>query len=114
MATAKKPVKTSTSKKPSAAELARREAQSSKDKGDILEITVDGIKATLKQEWFNDYETIAQLNAGNVFLLTQLMWPDLAQQFEALKPLRDEDGKLTTERVTEWLQKVLDQVNAGK
>ena len=61
MATAKKPVKTSTSKKPSAAELARREAQSSKDKGDILEITVDGIKATLKQEWFNDYEIIASL-----------------------------------------------------
>jgi len=42
------------------------------------------------------------------------MWPDLAQQFEALKPLRNEDGKLTTERVSQWLQKVLDQVNAGK
>lgn len=103
-----------TTKKPTAAELARREAQSNEDTGakDVT-VTVDGITVTLDPEDMDDYDLIRATNSGNPEAFLALCFPDLDDPVKGLDSLRDERGKLKLSKIMEWIQHVLEAAGQG-
>lgn len=102
-------------KTPSGAELARREAQSKRDAGEqFLVLEHEGIRVEVK-DFSDDFELMSQLNRGNVFPLMEFIWPEYSDMIADLGPLRDEEGRLRTTRVAQWLQGAFEKaVSLGK
>ena len=102
-----------TTKKPTAAELARRESQSAKDKGEAVTVTVSGIHVTLDVNDLDDYDIVAALSQGNPQPALQLFLPDENDRQAALDSLRDENGKLKLTTVVEWIGDVYKAAGQG-
>lgn len=104
-----------TTKKPTAAELARREAQSKADKGEEspITVTVDGITVTIVGDDLDDYDRIAALSNGNPQPFLELFLPDADARAAALDSLREDSGRLRLSRVVEWIGDVLKAAGQG-
>lgn len=104
-----------TTKKPTAAELARREAQSKADTGETKEVTVtvDGVTVTLDEDIMDDYDNVAALQNGNPQPFLEAFFPDFEEREKALNVLRDEKGKLRLSRVIEWVGGVFKAAGQG-
>ena len=102
-----------TTKKPTAAELARREAQSAKDKGEAVTVTVDGVTVTLNVDDLDDYDLIRVTNSGNPEAFLALCFPDEEDPIDGVKALRDEGGKLKLSTIMQWIQHVLEAAGQG-
>ena len=105
MATAKK--------KPTAAEVARREAQSKADTGKAVTVTVDGVTVTLNVDDLDDYDLARVTNQGNPEPFLKLCFPDEEDPVDGVKALRDEGGKLKLSTIMQWIQHVLEAAGQG-
>ncbi len=86
---------TTATKKPSAAELARREAQSKEAKGVApIDIEVRGIKISVDPEALDDYDAIVAFNQNDPDPLLKIFLPDDKARTAALDSLRDDKGRL--------------------
>jgi hypothetical protein len=104
-------------RKPSAAELARREAQSQADRGEapsVIEVTVDGITVDVDVEAVDDYDAVYAFNSGDVQPLLKILIPDDEARATALDKLREESGKLRMSRVWQFVNSVFGAIQAGK
>lgn len=106
---------TTTVKKPSAAEVARREAQSAKDKGEPqpVTLTVDDVTVTLDPEDLDDYDLMSMTQAGNPDPFLALCFPDAEDRKAALDKLRTPEGKLKLSTLMQWIQHVLEAAGQG-
>ena len=112
----------SETKKPSAAELARREAQSAADTGTPVPVDVDinGVTVTVSQDSFDDFETQDALLTANdpdaseedqlraVFSVFKRMTG--SKRRAVLDALRNDEGRVPSVAVAESLQKMVDAV----
>lgn len=102
-------------KQTKARENAKREATVTKDtENKKITVTCQGVTVDLTEEIFEDFEVLDALNSNNPFPLIHAIWPDPAQRYEALEPLRDKTGKLKLETVLTWLMGVIEAVDEGK
>lgn len=93
-----------------AKEAAKREALQSEEG---LTITLQGVTVTLTDELFDDYDAFEALNEGNPFPFIAAMWPDRDERKEALSPLREDNGKLSLQRVITWVADLFTEVGQG-
>lgn len=111
MTTTKKPA----AKKPSAAELARREAQSKKDTGapQPIHVEVMGIALDVDPTEVDDYDAMVSMEEGDYRPMLALLIPDEGEREAALTALREESGKLRYSRVVEFTQSVFQALRQG-
>lgn len=111
MTTAKKPA----AKKPTAAELARREAQSKKDTGapQPIHVEVMGIALDVDPTEVDDYDAMVSMEEGDYRPMLALLIPDEGEREAALTALREESGKLRYSRVVEFTQSVFQALRQG-
>ena len=111
MTTAKKPA----AKKPTAAELARREAQSKKDTGapQPIHIEVMGIALDVDPTEADDYDAMVSMEGGDYRPMLALLIPDEDARQAALDSLREESGKLRYSKVVEFVQAVFRALGQG-
>lgn len=104
-----------TTKKPSAAELARREAQSKADKGEPQPIHVEvmGVSLDVDPTEVDDYDAMVSMDNGDFRPMLALLIPDEAARQAALDSLREESGKLRYSRVVEFVQLVFQAIGQG-
>lgn len=104
-----------TTKKPSAAELARREAQSKADKGEPQPIHVEvmGISLDVDPTEVDDYDAMVSMDSGDFRPMLALLIPDEDARQAALDSLREESGKLRYSRVVEFVQLVFQAIGQG-
>ena len=105
-----------TAKKPSAAELARREAQSKADKGEPQPIHVEvlGVSLDVDPTEVDDYDAMVSMESGDFRPMLALLIPDEDARQAALDSLREESGKLRYSRVVEFVQLVFQAIGQGK
>lgn len=111
MTTTKKPA----TKKPTAAELARREAQSKKDTGapQPIHVEVMGIALDVDPTEVDDYDAMVSMEEGDYRPMLALLIPDEGEREAALTALREESGKLRYSRVVEFTQSVFQALRQG-
>lgn len=111
MTTTKKPA----AKKPTAAELARREAQSKKDTGapQPIHVEVMGIALDVDPTEVDDYDAMVSMEEGDYRPMLALLIPDEGEREAALTALREESGKLRYSRVVEFTQSVFRALRQG-
>lgn len=111
MTTTKKPA----AKKPTAAELARREAQSKKDTGapQPVHVEVMGIALDINPEDLDDYDAMMALEQNNPRPMLELFFPDEDEREAALDSLRDESGKLRFSTTLEFVGAVFKAIGRG-
>ena len=111
MTTAKKPA----AKKPTAAELARREAQSKKDTGapQPIHVEVMGVALDVDPTEVDDYDAMVSMEEGDYRPMLALLIPDEGEREAALTALREESGKLRYSRVVEFIQSVFQALRQG-
>ncbi len=111
MTTTKKPA----AKKPTAAELARREAQSKKDTGapQPIHVEVMGIALDVDPTEVDDYDAMVSMEEGDYRPMLALLIPDEGEREAALTALREESGKLRYSRVVEFTQSVFQALRQG-
>lgn len=111
MTTTKKPA----AKKPTAAELARREAQSKKDTGapQPIHVEVMGIALDVDPTEVDDYDAMVSMEEGDYRPMLALLIPDEGKREAALTSLREESGKLRYSRVVEFTQSVFQALRQG-
>ena len=111
MTTTKKPA----AKKPTAAELARREAQSKKDTGapQPIHVEVMGIALDVDPTEVDDYDARVSMEEGEYRPMLALLIPDEGEREAALTALREESGKLRYSRVVEFTQSVFQALRQG-
>lgn len=111
MTTTKKPA----AKKPTAAELARREAQSKKDTGapQPIHVEVMGISLDVDPTEVDDYDAMVSMEEGDYRPMLALLIPDEGEREAALTALREESGKLRYSRVVEFTQSVFQALRQG-
>lgn len=111
MTTTKKPA----AKKPTAAELARREAQSKKDTGapQPIHVEVMGIALDVDPTEIDDYDAMVSMEEGDYRPMLALLIPDEGEREAALTALREESGKLRYSRVVEFTQSVFQALRQG-
>lgn len=111
MTTTKKPA----AKKPTAAELARREAQSKKDTGapQPIHVEVMGIALDVDPTEVDDYDAMVSMEEGDYRPMLALLIPDEGKREAALTALREESGKLRYSRVVEFTQSVFQALRQG-
>lgn len=104
-----------TTKKPSAAELARREAQSKADKGEPqpIHIEVMGVSLDVDPTEVDDYDAMVSMDNGDFRPMLALLIPDEDARQAALDSLREESGKLRYSRVVEFVQLVFQAIGQG-
>lgn len=104
-----------TTKKPSAAELARREAQSKADKGEPQPIHVEamGVSLDVDPTEVDDYDAMVSMESGDFRPMLALLIPDEDARQAALDSLREESGKLRYSRVVEFVQLVFQAIGQG-
>lgn len=104
-----------TTKKPSAAELARREAQSKADKGEPQPIHVEvmGVSLDVDPTEVDDYDAMVSIDNGDFRPMLALLIPDEDARQAALDSLREESGKLRYSRVVEFVQLVFQAIGQG-
>lgn len=104
-----------TTKKPSAAELARREAQSKVDKGEPRPIHVEvmGVSLDVDPTEVDDYDAMVSMDNGDFRPMLTLLIPDEDARQAALDSLREESGKLRYSRVVEFVQLVFQAIGQG-
>ncbi|MDO4888162.1 MAG: hypothetical protein Q3979_05605 [Actinomycetaceae bacterium] len=101
-------------KGPSAAELARREAQSAKDRGEnIIDVTVRGLHVRIHADDLDDWDAMSALDDGNPKPMLELIFPDDQARAAELDKLRDENGKLRASTIAEWIVEFFTEVGAG-
>jgi hypothetical protein len=108
MATTKKTV--------SAAEAARREAQSAEDKGEEKRIVVDvdGIHIDIRAKDLDDYEALDALQNNVPNPMVNIFLPDPEDRAKQLDKLRDEEGKIRGSRVIQWVADVFKAMQLQK
>ena len=111
MTTTKKPA----AKKPTAAELARREAQSKKDTGapQPIHVEVMGIALDVDPTEVDDYDAMVSMEEGDYRPMLALLIPDEGEREAALTALREESGKLRYSKVVEFTQSVFQALRKG-
>lgn len=104
-----------TTKKPSAAELARREAQSKADKGEPQPIHVEvmGVSLDVDPTEVDDYDAMVSMDNGDFRPMLALLIPDEDARQAALDSLREESGKLRYSRVVEFVQLIFQAIGQG-
>lgn len=104
-----------TTKKPSAAELARREAQSKADKGEPQPIHVEvmGVSLDVDPTEVDDYDAMVSMDNGDFRPMLALLIPDEDARQAALDSLREESGKLHYSRVVEFVQLIFQAIGQG-
>ena len=104
-----------TTKKPSAAELARREAQSKADKGEPQPIHVEvmGVSLDVDPTEADDYDAMVSMDNGDFRPMLALLIPDEDARQAALDSLREESGKLRYSRVVEFVQLIFQAIGQG-
>lgn len=102
-------------KKPSAAELARREAQSKADKGEPQPIHVEvmGVALDVDPTEVDDYDAMVSMDNGDFRPMLALLIPDEDARQAALDSLREESGKLRYSRIAEFVQLVFQAIGQG-
>lgn len=104
-----------TTKKPSAAELARREAQSKADKGgpQPIHVEVMGVSLDVDPTEVDDYDAMVSMDNGDFRPMLALLIPDEDARQVALDSLREESGKLRYSRVVEFVKLVFQAIGQG-
>ena len=104
-----------TTKKPSAAELARREAQSKADQGEPQPIHVEvmGVSLDVDPTEVDDYDAMVSMDSGDFRPMLALLIPDEDARQAALDSLREESGKLRYSRVVEFVQLIFQAIGQG-
>jgi hypothetical protein len=106
-----------TKKAPAAAELARREAQSKNDRGEVapIHVEVKGIALDFNPaDLLDDYDAMtALMEQGRPNPMLALLFPDEGERQAALDSLRDENGKLRMTTVVEFLTEVFQASGQG-
>lgn len=104
-----------TAKRPSAAELARREAQSKADKGEPQPIHVEvmGVALDVDPTDVDDYDAMVSMEQGDFRPMLALLIPDEGARQAALDSLREESGKLRYSHVVEFVQLVFQAIGQG-
>lgn len=108
MATTKKAV--------SAAEAARREAQSAEGNGEEKRIVVDvdGIHVDIPAKDIDDYEALEALRSSVPNPFVNIFLPDEEDRVKQLEKLRDDQGKIRGSRVLQWVVSVFEAIKLEK
>lgn len=106
---------TKTTKAPSAAELARREAQSKKDTGapQPIHVEVMGIALDVDPVNVDDFDAMVAMENGDYRPMLECLIPDEEEREAALTALREESGKLRYSKVVEFTQEVFQSLRQG-
>jgi hypothetical protein len=104
-----------TTKAPSAAELARREAQSKKDTGapQPIHVEVMGIALDVDPVNVDDFDAMVAMENGDYRPMLECLIPDEEEREAALTALREESGKLRYSKVVEFTQEVFQSLRQG-
>lgn len=104
-----------TTKAPSAAELARREAQSKKDTGapQPIHVEVMGIALDVDPVNVDDFDAMVAMENGDYRPMLECLIPDEGEREAALTALREESGKLRYSKVVEFTQEVFQSLRQG-
>lgn len=104
-----------TTKAPSAAELARREAQSKKDTGAPRPIHVEvmGIAMDVDPVNVDDFDAMVAMENGDYRPMLECLIPDEEEREAALTALREESGKLRYSKVVDFTQSVFQALRQG-
>lgn len=107
--------KTTAKKQPSAAELARREAQSKKDTGapQPIHVEVMGIALDVDPVNVDDFDAMVAMENGDYRPMLECLIPDEGEREAALTALREESGKLRYSKVVEFTQEVFQSLRQG-
>lgn len=110
--TARKPA---ARKAPSAAELARREAQAKKDTGapQPIHVEVMGIALDVDPVNVDDFDAMVAMENGDYRPMLECLIPDEEERDAALTALREESGKLRYSKVVEFTQEVFQSLRQG-
>ena len=105
-------------KTPSAAEIARREAQSKADKGEAqpIDLVVDGVSLTVDPNDLDDADALFSMQDNDFRPMLNLLFPGMswAEQKVVLEPLNDpETGRLRYSRIIEFVGHVFEAVGQG-
>lgn len=104
-----------TTKAPSAAELARREAQAKRDTGapQPVHVEVMGIALDVDPTDVDDFDAMVAMEQGDYRPMLELLIPDEGEREAALTALREESGKLRYSKVVEFVQSVFQSLRQG-
>lgn len=110
--TARKPA---AKKQPSAAELARREAQAKRDTGapQPIHVEVMGIALDVDPVNVDDFDAMVAMENGDYRPMLECLIPDEGERDAALTTLREENGKLRYSKVVEFTQEVFQSLRQG-
>lgn len=113
--TARKPAARKAAKAPSAAELARREAQAKRDTGapQPVHVEVMGIALDVDPMSVDDFDAMVAMEEGDYRPMLALLIPDEGERDAALTALREESGKLRYSKVVEFTQSVFQSLRQG-
>ena len=104
-----------TTKAPSAAELARREAQAKRDTGapQPIHVEVMGIALDVDPVNVDDFDAMVAMENGDYRPMLECLIPDEGERDAALTALREENGKLRYSKVVEFTQEVFQSLRQG-
>lgn len=102
-----------TKKTPSAAEVARREAQSKKDTGKLIPVIVDGISIEVDPSDVDDFDAMVQMENGDFRPMLNLIIPDEDRRNSVLESLREDSGKLRYSAVAGFVKSVFEEIGKG-
>ena len=104
-----------TKKQPSAAELARREAQAKRDTGapQPIHVEVMGIALDVDPVNVDDFDAMVAMENGDYRPMLECLIPDEEEREAALTSLREESGKLRYSKVVEFTQEVFQSLRQG-
>lgn len=102
-------------KQPSAAELARREAQAKRDTGapQPIHVEVMGIALDVDPVNVDDFDAMVAMENGDYRPMLECLMPDEEEREAALTALREESGKLRYSKVVEFTQSVFQALRQG-
>ena len=115
MATKTTTARKTTKKQPTAAELARREAQSKRDTGapQPVHVEVMGVALDVDPVNVDDFDAMVAMEQGDYRPMLELLIPDEGEREAALTALREESGKLRYSKVVEFVQSVFQSLRQG-
>jgi hypothetical protein len=115
MATKTTTARKTTKKQPTAAELARREAQAKRDTGapQPAHVEVMGVSLDVDPTDVDDFDAMVAMEQGDYRPMLELLIPDEGDREAALTALREESGKLRYSKVVEFVQSVFQSLRQG-